>query len=215
MIKNSRGFTMVELMIAIGILSIIFIASFTALQVGIMVWSKSDTNVILDENLQMALDKVKGELRRTGFDSAGAFQLTLTDNTGVNGSDIIQFSIPVVCQSNGSLIDASGNIANWRAPLTWGCTSSSCMDADNSCATVDYRYIQYVLINGNFLVRRVLNAAQALVREDRIASNISNFQITISADRRSVTVLLTASRISNLRETISASLRSDIALRNI
>ena len=205
----SKGFSIAELMIVIFILAIIISGSFMVMASGQAAWFLTDVNIQLEENLRMAFNKLIRELAETT-----GTQLTLANNTGVNSSDILKFSVPVVCQNNVTVMDANGNVAYWRAPLTWGCTSSACMDADNDCNTIDYKFLEYQLDNSSQLVRRVLNNVNGLVREDVVARNITNFQATLDASQKAVTLVVTAQATSVTNRAVTSSKTVDVKLRN-
>lgn len=210
---NKKGFTMVEMMVVSVILAFIMGGIYMTLSAGRDSFLTTSTQINLNDSLRMTAERVAMELRQSGS-TAGAMQLTIFNGTGVGGSDIIRFSIPVVCQSTGSLINASGDVANWRAPLTWGCTTSACMDADNDCNTIDYKYIEYRLDSSNRLVRRVLDNAAVTVREDIFAQRVSDFQATLSNDQNVVTLVVTAQETNNLNRSLSTSNTINVYLRN-
>lgn len=147
-------------------------AGYLIFATGRSIWFETDVNIQLQENLRKTLERITMELRQT---QTG--QQQLFDGAGPFATDIIRFSIPIICEAGNSLLDNNGDIAYWGAPLTWGCTDSSCMDADEDCATVDYKSIEYRINNSNQLVRRVLDEVNNLVREDIFAENINDFQI--------------------------------------
>ena len=137
LIKNSQsGFTLPEVMVSILILLIIVAGVYTSFSTGQDTWATTNTQVLLQQDLRTTIEHVSKELQETG-----SAQLIITDGAGFANSDGIRFSIPVICKAGTSIIDANGNVAHWGAPLTWGCFSSTCMDADDNCATVDYQYI--------------------------------------------------------------------------
>lgn len=213
-LRKKGGLTLIEMMVALAIFLFISVGIYAVFSTGQTTWFNTEASIELQQNLRMALAKVTRELQESGFDKNGVSQLTITDGTGVNGSDILRFSIPILCQSNMNVLDANGDVAYWGAPLTWGCTDSGCMDADNDCATTDYKYIQY-FINGNSeLVRRVLDNNNVMVREDILARYIVDFQGTANADGDLITLRMTTRKNSALNLVISASTTLDVNLRN-
>ena len=211
---RQKGFTMVELMVVLAISSFMLLGIFGALLTGQAAWFSADASMELREGVRSAAEKISRELRESGFDAAAVYQVTIGDGTGVNGTDTLRFSMPVLCNSAAILLNASGDIAYWGAPLTWGCTTSSCMDADNVCATVDYKYVQYEINASNQLIRKVLNPALAVVRQDIITPNMIDIQVTKSADQNVVTVQLTAQKQSGMHRMINLTKSVDVFLRN-
>ena len=213
-VRQHSGFSMVELLVVIAISAFMLTSIFTTLMTGQATWFTADTSIELRENIRSSNQKIARELRESGFNSAATSQVTVLDSGGANSTDILRFSMPVLCNTATSLLDNSGNVAHWGAPLTWGCTTSSCMDADNTCGTVEYKYVQYEVTAGNQLVRKVLSPALAVVTQSTIASNITNMQITISADQNVITIQLTAQKISPMRKTVTLTKSLDVYLRN-
>jgi hypothetical protein len=181
---------------------------------GQSLWTKVDQSISLDDNLRKAFDRIVPELSTSGHDKRGFFQVAISNNGGANGSDVLRFSIPVICEANGNPIDPQGDTAHWGAPVTWGCAQASCMDEDNNCETVEYKYIEYLLDDKNTLLRRVLDYSQSQVREDVIASNIANFQAEANFNQRMVTLTLTAQNDPASRLKRTATSEMNVYLRN-
>ena len=213
-IKKSDGFTLVEALVALAIFLVVSIGIYGVLATGRSTWFDTDASIELQQNLRLALEKLSRELHESGFDKNNAWQISINNGGGVNGTDILKFSIPIICHSGDSVIDANGDIAYWGAPLTWGCTSSTCMDADDVCATRDYRYLEYYLDASNQLVRKVLDNNSVSVREDAIARNINNFQVTNSVDQNVITLQFNGQRKSAAGRTVTATANMDVYLRN-
>jgi len=207
------GFTLIELVLVVTLLTFLVASTYNTFMTGQSLWTKVDRAIELEDNLRRALDRIVPELAMSGHDSRGFFQASISNNNGVHGSDILRFSIPVICESNGNPVNAQGNAAHWGAPLTWGCTEASCMDADNNCDTVDYKYIEY-LINGDALIRRVLDYSQAVVREETVALNISDFQAEPNFNQRIITLTLTGQLRLSGENKVTAQTQSDVYLRN-
>ncbi len=212
--EEKGGFTLVEMMLSIAVFLIVAAGVYTALSTGRTTWLDSDASIELQQNLRLTLEKITRELHESGFDKFGIWQVTIGDGTGTNGTDTLRFSIPIICHSGDNVIDSNGDIAYWGAPLTWGCTTSGCMDADDNCFTRDYKFIQYEIDPNNQLLRIILDTNSVAVRQDIIARNISNFQITSSIDREIVNLQIVAQKTSGTSRVISASVAMDVYLRN-
>lgn len=212
--QMKKGFTLVEMMIVVVILAIMIGGAYFALTTGESTWFSTDASITVQQNLRQTVEKMTRELTESGLDQNGIAQYTVNDGTGVNGSDTIRFSIPVICHTGDNVIDANTDVAHWGAPLTWGCTSSICMDADDVCATVEYKYINYLLGNNNQLLRRVLNPGGVTIREDILADGILDLQMTVSADLKVITLNITAQKNSALNRLITATTSIQVFLRN-
>lgn len=200
-------------MVVVALLSFLVASTYNAFLIGQSIWAKTEDTVGLEENLTRASDKIIPELRQSGHSASGVFQVSIDNNSGVNQSDILRFSIPVLCQPGAYPVDANGDTAHWGAPLTWGCNEPSCMDANNDCNTIEYKYIQYLLTTKNALVRRVLDRSQISIKEDLVAENIVDMQIEPNFNQRMLTLKLTAEKQSG-KKTIKQSSETKIYLRN-
>ena len=196
------------------IFSMISAGIYAVFSTGQVIWFNTEASIELQQNVRIVLEKITREMHESGFDKNGVSQFTVSDGTGVNGTDVVRFSIPVLCQNNMNVIDANGDVAYWGAPLTWGCTDSSCMDADDDCSTADYKYIQYLMNSNNELIRRVLGSNNAMIREDVFARHIVDFQAAADVDGDLITLQITARKNSALNAVIAASTSMDVNLRN-
>lgn len=212
--RNQGGFSLVELMVAIAILVAMIGGVYVSVSAGQNSWANTALQISLQENIRVSLERISKEMRESGSNSVGAMQITINDNTGTNGSDVIQFFMPVECEAGTPVIDGNGDVAYWGAPLTWGCSDSTCMDADNDCTTVEYSYLEYAINNNNQLERRVRDGGNALVRTDVFARNISDMQAVLSGDQNVVTVTVTASGTTTNNRALSMDDSMDILLRN-
>lgn len=212
--RGQNGFSMVELLVVISICAFMLTGILATFTTGQATWFTADSAIELRENIRASSQKIARELRESGFNSVGTAQVTIVDGGGANSTDLLRFSMPVLCNSATALLDTNGNVANWGAPLTWGCTSSSCMDANDSCGSVEYKYVQYEITSSNQLVRKVLSPALAVAAQTTVASNVTNMQITVSADQNVITIALTAQKLSPMRKLITLTKNLDIFLRN-
>ncbi len=215
-ILNRNGMSLVEVMIVLLITSVLMAGVFYTLSTGRDAWLTTETQIQLQQSARQVLEKVSKELRESGFDKNSVLQLSIVNGGGAGNSDILKFSIPVMCKAGDAVIDVNGDVAHWGAPLTWGCSTSNCMDADDDCATVDYKTIQYQKDAANKFIRSVLNGAGNTVNGSSLefAQNISDFQTTLSADQNVVTLTLTVSKNTDFKRMISATISMDVYLRN-
>jgi len=206
-LREKNGFSLVELLIAVTILAMITGGIYLTLATGQSTWFTTDTNIHLQENLRKSLDRLTSELRQTRV-----AQQQIFNGTGANGSDVLRFSLPIICEAGNNLIDANGDVAFWGAPLTWGCTDAACMDADNDCTTLEYQFIEYRLNNNEQLLRRVLGGGLNVVREEVFAGAITDFQAQINGAVISLTV--TAQEATTMNRVMSEQKSMDVYLRN-
>ncbi len=205
-----------EIMVALLVTSILMIGVYSTLSSGRNSWLTTETQIQLQQNARQILERVSKELRESGIDKNNAVQVTIVNGGGSGGSDLLRFSMPVICHSGDSVMDSNGDVAHWGAPLTFGCTTSSCMDADDSCNTVDYKTVQYEMDASNKFIRSVRNNAGTTVSGSSLefAQNVSDFQASISADNHVVTLVLTMTKNTDFKRSITATITMDVYLRN-
>ncbi len=135
--RHSRGVTLVELLMTVGILAIVFGTSGMLFSSALAYWKIADARTDLQQKLTWSIQKISLELLESGFDSIGQIQAAVLDNTGSDGTDVLRFAIPL-CLCGTSPIDENGDVSNWGAPLLWG--QSGCQDpwpvANNGKVTV-------------------------------------------------------------------------------
>lgn len=205
--KRQKGFSLVEMMVVTLILVIAIAGAFVIFSSGQSAWFTTDVQIRLQENLRQVVDKISSELRQSRVGQGQIF-----NGTGPNNSDSVRFSIPIICDAAAQLLDQNGDVQNWGAPLTWGCTAVACMDADNSCLTRDYASIEYKINNSNELIRQVLNQGNNPVREDVFAHRITDFQISINGSV--ITLTVTGQVTSDMNRVLTAQATHEIYLRN-
>ncbi|MFH1655612.1 MAG: hypothetical protein ABH954_03270 [Candidatus Omnitrophota bacterium] len=204
------SFSLIELLVVCGILVFIIGGIITVLSVGQTTWQQTETHIELQQDLRKAMVRVTRELRESGFDAAASPKVTIDDDTGENGTDILGFYIPVDEDNDGDIIDDDQNI-EWGAVTLWANKDPDCEGPGDNCQYEDYK-IEYLVNTEGQFVRRVLRAGGGVEREDIYANNILDFQVT-RADNI-VTIQITVRKDSVFGRTITKSLTSEIYLRN-
>lgn len=208
-IDTTKGFSLIETMVTVVIISLMAAGGYAALSSGEASWFTAEASIQVQESLREALDKMTAELRQSKFS-----EVTLINGGGFNSTDVVRFSIPVICHTGDNLLNATGDVAHWGATTKWGCRDALCMDANDTCSSVEYKYIQYIVISGNKLVRQVWKDTNNLVRQDTIANNISDFQAVLPGATSPITLTLKAQVTSVLRRPVTATVQNNIDLRN-
>lgn len=208
--RKPTGFTLTEVMLVVMLITLLIAMSYAVFFSGEGLWFVSEKRIRLQENLRAVLQKISVELRQTN-----SAQKNIFNAVGPNNSDSIRFSMPVICEAGGSLVDAAGDIAHWGAPLTWGCSVSTCMDADDDCASVEYKFLEYRMDAQNRLVRLVLNNALSVQRTDIIAEHLTDFQVAIDPlNNRVLTLTVAAQEKTVTNRVLQAQATQDVYLRN-
>jgi prepilin-type N-terminal cleavage/methylation domain-containing protein len=213
LVKPHPGFTLVELLLALAITVFMTAVLYGLLTRAQLSFYDSEAKIKLRNELRLMTQKIDMELRQSGYDGTGAPQFTILTGVGFNGSDILRFSVPVICESGGTLLDATGNPAHWGATIKWGCTTSACADANDSCASVEYKYIQYSMNGSGQIIRSVLSPIFNTVSTQALAEDITGFKVSI-ADMRMMTLAVDGQRMSTTRRVITASVAETIRLMN-
>jgi|GEM_PF-894822 len=210
---DRRGFTLIETMVAVGILVFLTMVIFGLLSASQSAYNDADTGIQLRDILREADQKISWELSHTGHDGGGVSQFTIFFGTGANGSDKIRFSVPVACDTTSSFLTTAGSPSHWGAYLTWGCDKVSCADADGNCATVEYKYIQYALNADGTIVRSALGPLMTVVAQQTIASNITDLHFATSGVN-SLTFTLNARLKSPTGRTVTATTNQTVHYMN-
>lgn len=200
---NKRGFTLVEMMLALSILGVVAMMMYGSLMSGEQAWHETDGHIRANEELRQGASRIIQELRK----SSDA-KTTVTDSSG-GGPDILQFAIPVIYAEEDPYVteDIYGDtiVANWGVPLNWGCNMPSCMHEDYSLAI-------YFVANGS-LWRSVINSSSGAVVDTAVmAKNITDMQIVDNG--RSMTITLTAQVSTNEQRTVTKNRTFTVYLRN-
>lgn len=197
MVKGRKGFSMAELLVSVAILVFLMTVIFGLLAAAQSAFNNADAGIQLRTVFRNAGQKMSWELARSGYDASAAAQFTISAGAGANGSDVIRFSVPVACDSTSSFLDSSGNPARWGAFLTWGCSTVACSDPDGSCATVEYKYIQYALNANGAIIRSVLSPSLGVVGTPVIiADNITDLHFSTTGGTSGLTFTITGQKKS-------------------
>ena len=116
---------MIEMVVAVGLFTMITLAGYLLFIAGQSAWMATDAKVHMQENMRLASQRISAELQESGTNSDGVLQVFITDGGGVNGSDILRFSVPI-CICYTSPINEAGDVQYWGAPLNWG--QAGCTD---------------------------------------------------------------------------------------
>lgn len=138
--RQTQGFTIVELLVTTLIFAIILMGIYAALLAGQSAWSTTDTQIRLQENLRETLHRVAMELEESGEDLNGVLQVTIGNNTGTNNTDLITFSVPM-CVCSNTPLDANGEVTDWGAPLSFGKTNCPADASRNTDGTISICHV--------------------------------------------------------------------------
>ncbi|MBM3252423.1 MAG: hypothetical protein FJZ11_06590 [Candidatus Omnitrophica bacterium] len=204
------AFTLFEILVVCAILIFLIGGIIAVLAIGQSTWQNTETHIELQQDLRKAMMRLTKELRESGFNSAGAPMVSIADNTGENTSDILSFYVPVDYDNDGDIVNGAENI-EWGAPTLWANKDPDCEAPGDNCQYQDYKIEYLINANGQFL-RRVLDDADNIVREDIFANNILNFQVM--RNDNVINIEITVRKNTVFGRTITRSLTSEIYLRN-
>jgi prepilin-type N-terminal cleavage/methylation domain-containing protein len=111
-----KGFTLVEILIAVVIFLFLILGLFAVMEVGRGAWFTGDVVVALRQEIIKAVMTMEKELRETR-----PAQISLTSG---NSSPLLTFRIPQDNNNDGTILDAFGNI-EWSGDITYA------LNADN------------------------------------------------------------------------------------
>jgi hypothetical protein len=134
--KSNSGFTMVEMLVITALMMVILTAGSMLFMAGQNAFSVTAARGDIQENGRRILQRIFLEVQQSGRDSANNLMVTVLDGAGVNGTDILRFSIPI-CVCGTCVITSAGNVNHWGAPLKWGQPGCSTAYPTNTYGNVD------------------------------------------------------------------------------
>lgn len=215
--KKNSAFTLVEIIVSSAILVFILGGLFFVFQIGNMTWAQAELSIRLQQDVRYGMNKIIRELRESGCENtdhnppnicqSGEYKVEIFDATGTGNTDILRFSMYVECK------DATHDIERWAAPLRWACKDAVCLDENDDCDTLEYSKVEYLVNASQQLIRRVLDNANTVLREDIAASDIQDFQVSRNADLITVQITVQGTDICRRQATYSSS--NQVFLRNL
>ncbi len=89
MSHKNKGFTLVEVLVVVTILSVLVLSLYTVFKSGVDAWSKSEAHLEIFQNARVILDQISREL--PGAFVGGDAEFTGNDGVGENSSDTLEF----------------------------------------------------------------------------------------------------------------------------
>jgi len=211
---KNYGFTLLELMISLALLSVISVLGFVVLAASGRVMNLAATQTTVDAELRDTINALRGELQLASKRTDASYvppltAVTVTSNP-VAGSPIeIVFQVPR---------DASGSL--WSSPIRYrfineDANANSRLDAGEDTDTnkvLTRRIVRIQDMNGNGST-----ADAGETRPLGAANDLSAVNFVLDAARSSVTITLTASRrVSNdmRRPPVTGSVTTIVYFRN-
>lgn len=215
-----KGFTLVEILIVVAILSVLVIGLLNVLTAGQNAWYNTDVSVDVQQDLRSATMHLTKELHQSGFKcnnppscTSTTVQVTILSGAGPNNTDILRFKVPVDYNQDGYIKNSNGIVETWGANLTWGCSDFSCQKPLGPVETQSNNYqIEYSVDDSRHFLRKVLDNSLNTIRTDIYANDIEVF--TASLNGNFVNLSLTARKTSVLGRQMSSSLSAQVLLRN-
>jgi type II secretory pathway pseudopilin PulG len=131
-LRSSKAFTLTELMAVFLIMGVILTAGSMVFISGQNLFATASAQSELQANASRALQRIARELGESGRDSGHNLMVSVLDNAGVGGSDILYLAVPL-CTCGTAVMDTNGDVNHWGAPLSWGqsgCGSDYTLDAN-------------------------------------------------------------------------------------
>lgn len=157
-----KGFSLVELMVAVFIFSLIFAAIFMVLSSGEISWYIGDARVLLNQEIRKPLLTINKELRQS---RASVISGVPADDNFYN---TITFKLPEDTDGDGDVVDGLGNM-EWSQDITYS------LSANNQ--------IIRTAASGSSVLASNISTLQFM----RPAGNPDTVQINIAAQKKAVT----------------------------
>ena len=116
MFKKMKGFTLIEILIACAIFSILILSVFRVISVGSSSWFIGDASVALRQEVIKTFMRLERELRQTR-----PSQINLAFGTSATS---LTFKVPQDNNADGTILDSSGNI-EWSTNIVYALNNTS------------------------------------------------------------------------------------------
>ena len=192
--KFLTGFTLIEILLVMGIFTIITGACLTLLSTGRVSVNIADTQSQTEESARQAMNRISKELR---LSQAGRVSISnnLGSATSNTSGSVINFQVPVGCYETLDLTDTY--------ELKWGTENTQ------------NAHISYSLDGNSRLLRSTYTAEDASDATSRIiAQNISSLNFSRSVISSSLINIVIVAQSGTASNTAPQILRSSIRLRN-
>jgi prepilin-type N-terminal cleavage/methylation domain-containing protein len=154
--RSLTGFTLLEIMIAVGIFSFMSIAMYGVLATARRSWLTGEALLTAKENAQGGLDKIIGELRLASLATVGADNRT------------VAFSIPFDADEDGSLDLIAGT-----SSLVYGADDPQDFNNNGILWESGWRIEYQIDTVNNQIIRRVLDNTSAVADQRMVAERIN------------------------------------------
>jgi len=121
-----KGFTLVEILVAVGVFTILILVVFQVMDIGRSSWFIGTVSIELRQEIIRAFMRMERELKETR-----PAQTNLTSGTS---SSSLTFRMPQDNNDDGTILDSLGNI-EWSGDITYALNGSSQITRTASGAT--------------------------------------------------------------------------------
>lgn len=187
-ISDSKGFTLVEVMITAVLLAVLLMSFYTVLEMAYILFRNDNIYQDLNNSAMQSLRYVSREIAQTS-PVANPSHLNIT--TDGNNNSVVRFQIPVDWDNDGDVTqDGTDDITEWGAYDELGQLDTGRQNA----------WIQYSVVidaAGRHLTRDVLDAGLAPVQglSRVVANNVQIFTVTQNVSIITMTLTLSKSDV--------------------
>ena len=193
---KKTGFTLIELMVVMGIFTLIIGAGFTLLSSGRLSTDISEAQIQTVGHARLAMDRISKELRLSHFSRLRISNSVNFTAAEISPGSIINFQIPV--GSYDVALDLDGTSLKWGSAANEGDYLAYQVDANNQLLRT-----AYVDVNGANPSDVVIAQNIASITFSRTGVNSNLITITIVTQRQTVSGIA-----------ITQTLHSNVTLRN-
>ena len=207
--KKNGGFTLVEVLVVLGIFTLITAAIYGILAAGRRSWLVGEASLTTQQEARLGLDKITRELRPS----------TPARVTVAAGNNTVRFDIPIDADGDGFL-----DIIPGTSVIVYGADDLDDSDSDGALWEQGWQ-IEYQIdaVNGQ-IIRRVLDGAAAVVNQRIVVNNINplltNFQtdsggtVPVEVVNINLTTEINTIQGRPINPPIQTTLRTTVNLRN-
>lgn len=152
---NNKGFTLIEVLVVVGISTLILATTYAALNISRRTWLTGDALLSINSEARQGLEKMLKELRLA------------TSGTVDTEKKSIRFSIPIDADGDGFIDVLAGT-----STIVYGADDHDDFDGDGVFWEAGWKIEYLVDPAEKQIIRRVLNAADVEVSKKVIVRNI-------------------------------------------
>ena len=189
-VRNSKGFTLIEILFAMMILPILFMSLYSSLDASNVIFRTNGVFSGLNQDVMQTLRTISREVGQT---SPNVSPRHLTVAQDATNNSVVTFQIPVDCDNDGDVVDDEGTSCvqdeNSDKDVEWGAYDEAGQTQNGRLNA----WTRYFVVNGQ-LFREVLDTGLNPIGGLRrvVSNDVQSFNVTQNVEVLNMTLVLRA-----------------------